>query len=105
MMLEVKLKKVLIDDIDVEELLIKIGDLIDAKIEKFHLPETKEKATYLTRSEVASMLKIALPTLDDWTKLGWLTSYKMGNRVYYRLNEVEASMERLARNKYKKYIN
>jgi len=97
-------KKVLIDNVNLEELLLKIGELIDSKIEKFNLSQTKEKVTYLTRFEVASMLKVALPTLSDWTKLGWLTSYKMGNRVYYKLNEVEASMERLASNKHKKDV-
>ena len=47
---------------------------------------------YLSRVEVAKMLKISLPTLNDWTKLGWLSSYKISNRVLYRSDEVEASL-------------
>lgn len=71
-----------------------------------HNPSYNEnRGSYVTRFEVASMLKISLPTLSEWTKLGWLTSYKMGNRVYYKLNEVESAIEKLSNNKHKKYIN
>lgn len=35
------------------------------------IPQRKEDTPlYLTRDEAAKMLRITLPTLDDWTKLG-----------------------------------
>ena len=59
-------------------------DLIVAQRVETALKEaiTKQKSyRYMSRVEVANMLKISLPTLNDWTKLGWLTSYKIANRV------------------------
>ena len=99
------MKKVLINEVDFEELLTKIGELIDAKLAKNNFMKSENQVSYFTRFEVAAMLKISLSTLGDWTKLGWLTSYKMGNRVYYKLNEVETAMEKLSSNKHKRYIN
>ena len=46
----------------------------------------------LTRREVVNMLKISLVTLHDWTNKGVLKAYKVGNRVYYKADEVRASL-------------
>jgi len=43
-----------------------------------------------------------LPTLNDWSKLGRLQSYKMGNRVLYKKHEVENSLHQVATLKFKK---
>ena len=99
------MKKVLINDIDVEELLNRIGELIEAKIGKNNIPKTENQSKYLTRTETAALLDIKYPTLAAWTKQGWLTSYKLGNRVYYKPDEVEASLSKLTTNKHKKNIN
>ena len=58
--------------------------------------------TYLSRKEVAAQLKICLPTPNDWTREGWLQSYKMGNRVLYKSNEVDQA---LLQRKFKKYTS
>jgi excisionase family DNA binding protein len=50
---------------------------------------------YLTRSEVAKMLRIDLSTLHLWTKQGKLVSYGIGNRVYYKQDEVEDALKQL----------
>ncbi len=54
----------------------------------------------MSRVEVAKMLKISLPTLNEYTKFGWLTSYKIAKRVLYRSDEVEASIHKCKSNKY-----
>jgi len=46
----------------------------------------------LTRSETAEMLKINLSTLWAWTKSNKLTSYSIGNRIYYKHSEVMESI-------------
>ncbi len=67
------INEILLNGINVDELLDKIGKLLDAKI---NASTTKEsKSALLSRAEVATLLKITLPTLHDWTKLGWLQSY------------------------------
>lgn len=57
----------------------------------------KEGVKYLTRQETADMLSISLPTLWDWTNKGLLTSYRLGNKVYYKSNEVDQSLKAINR--------
>lgn len=44
---------------------------------------------YLTRSEVCKLLRIDLSTLHRWRKENVIPSYGVGNRVYFKRNEVE----------------
>lgn len=68
---------------------------------KVHLNELKksfqpkEPTEYLTRSEVADLLKINLSTLHYWTRKGRLTSYGIGSRIYYKRKEVEEAIVKL----------
>ena len=55
----------------------------------------KEVLDYLTRRQVAEMLSIDLSTLHHWTKKGKLTSYGIGNRVYYKKSEIEQAIVKL----------
>jgi len=61
------------------------------------LSQQKEKETsdYLTRQQVAEMLSIDLSTLHNWTKKGKITSYGIGNRVYYKRSEIENAFVKL----------
>lgn len=52
--------------------------------------EPKVPTEYLTRSEVAEMLKCDLSTIHNWTKKGKLQPYGIGNRVYFKRSEIEA---------------
>src|ERR1035437_9016644 len=54
---------------------------------------------YLTRAQVAEMLKCDLSTVHNWTKKGILIPYGIGNRVYYKRQEVEAAMVPFGKNK------
>jgi len=56
------------------------------------LPPTPPK--YLTRTEVAKLLHISLPTLSDWTKTGRLKSYRIGSRVLYKREEIDAGLKK-----------
>jgi hypothetical protein len=61
--------------------------------------EPKVPAEYLTRSEVAEMLKVDLSTLWNWTTKGKLIPYGIGNRVYYKRTEIEAGLIAFGKNK------
>ncbi len=56
----------------------------------------KEPTEYLTRREVASLLKCDLSTVHNWTKSGRLIPYGLGNRVYYKRSEVETALVSLS---------
>ena len=53
--------------------------------------QNKESEELLTRREVVKRLKIAPSTLSEYTKKGILTSYYIGNRVYYKWSEILSS--------------
>jgi len=93
--------QILFTGITVNDLLLQIGQLIDARLGNLPLKENNQ-SEYLSRKEVAKLLKITLPTLHDWTKQGWLKAYKMGTRVLYKQDEIEASLHQLYQFKHKK---
>ncbi len=49
----------------------------------------------LSRKEASDLLKISLPTLNNWTKENKLISYGIGGRVYYKKEELLDSLEKL----------
>ncbi|WP_026704429.1 helix-turn-helix domain-containing protein [Flavobacterium soli] len=54
--------------------------------------QPKQPSEYLTRNNVAEMLKIDLSSVHNWTKKGKLKAYGIGGRVYYKRDEVENSI-------------
>ncbi len=46
----------------------------------------------LSREEAAKYLQVDLSTLWRWTKDGDLTSYGLGNRVYYKKSEIDHAL-------------
>ena len=68
-------------------------EIIKQEFEKLEQIKAIPPVKYLTRREVASLLKITLPTLYDWTKMGWIKSYKIGSRILYKSIEVENSIQ------------
>lgn len=54
--------------------------------------QPKQPSEYLTRNDVAEMLKIDLSSVHNWTKKGKLKAYGIGGRVYYKRDEVENSI-------------
>lgn len=52
----------------------------------------KEPEDFLSRKEAATLLKISLVTLHQWSKDGILHPMKMGNRTYFSRKEIEQTM-------------
>jgi excisionase family DNA binding protein len=98
------MEQLILNGLSVDQLLEKISHLLDSKLSKISNSEKEEKSHYLSRKEVAKLLKITLPTLHDWTKLGWLRSYKIGTRVLYKPDEIKEAIEKVSINKHKKYL-
>jgi len=61
---------------------------------KTHL-QPKKPTEYLTRNEVAEMLKINLSTVHNWTKNETLIAYSIGARIYFKRSEVENAIIKL----------
>lgn len=56
--------------------------------------QPKEPTCYLTRNEVCEMLSIDLSTLHRWRKEGKLIAYGLGNRIYFKRNEIDEFLNR-----------
>lgn len=67
------------------------------EIEQRHKVESRPE--YMTRQELAEWLKIDLSTIHNWKKRGKITAYSIGNRVYYKREEIEAALQPLKRAK------
>ena len=95
------MQQILLNGVSLNDLLERIGQIIDAKVTG--LPQKhNNQSSYLSRKEVASLLKITLPTLHDYTKQGWIRSYKIGSRVLYKPNEVQEAIEKVQSFKHKR---
>lgn len=57
--------------------------------------QPKEPEEYLSRAEVAKLLKVDISTIHNWGKAGKIKRYGLGNRVYYKRSEVEKSIVEL----------
>lgn len=64
--------------------------------------EQEKDNQLLTRKETAGLLQVSLVTLDDWSKKGFLQSYRIGNRIRYKKEEVEKSLQQVKNLKYKR---
>ena len=78
-------------------------DLILERLERIEIaiqnlnvpPKNDDEEILLSRLETAKLLKINLTTLWKHTKTGKLISYGIGNRVFYKKEEVLNSITRI----------
>ncbi|BDU25134.1 helix-turn-helix domain-containing protein [Flavobacterium sp. GSB-24] len=82
-------KSILLHCISPEELKEMIREVFRTEAFEPGYPADKEgPEILLTRYETAALLRISLTSLWKWTKEQKLQSYGMGNRRYYKKNEV-----------------
>lgn len=55
----------------------------------------QQPTEYLTRHEVASLLKVDISSVHNYTKRGTLQAYQTNGRVLYKRSEVEQSIVKL----------
>lgn len=61
--------------------------------------ENRSSEKLLTKKEMADELDISLVSLTDWMKQGKIPYMRMGKRIYFKKQEVVASMAGFNRNK------
>ena len=57
--------------------------------------QPKEPEEYLSRAEVAKMLKVDISTIYNWCKAKKLQRHALGNRIYFKRSEVERAIVQL----------
>lgn len=95
--------KIEVNGLDITTLAEKLDTLTNVLTGKEAKAETSadKPERFLTRGEVARLLKITLPTLHDWTKKGLLKAYRIGNRIRYKEAEVMATISNNPTNQFK----
>lgn len=81
-------KQISIEYVDAQALSASLA-LINRQIAELYKPTlVAAPIKLLTRKETATLLKISLPTLNSWTKQGFLKSYRLGRMLRYKEGEV-----------------
>jgi hypothetical protein len=84
----------------IDELKNLVGQVIKTEFDavKKHL-QPKQPNDYLSRKEVSEMLKIDISSVHNWSKRGILKPLQIGNRIYFKLQDVENSIVQLKRSR------
>ncbi|MCE5347116.1 MAG: helix-turn-helix domain-containing protein [Bacteroidales bacterium] len=94
---------IILQGINTDDLKKLFKEVLEEKLSQLPKPEIKgKKSNYLNRFEVAEMLKISLPTLNNWSKSGIVQSYRIGNRVLYKPDEIDQAIQTVKNLKYKR---
>lgn len=67
-----------------------VSELCIEKEKNNPLDLRNENFKLIPRTQVRRLLNVADPTLITWEKKGIIKSYRMGRRVYYNSDEVQA---------------
>ncbi|GAB7257774.1 helix-turn-helix domain-containing protein [Polaribacter sp. OB-PA-B3] len=58
--------------------------------------QPKQPTEWVSRNDVAKMLGVSFTTLYSWNSKKILVAYSIGNRVYYKLDEVNNALTKSA---------
>lgn len=79
----------ILSTIPLAELEFTISKTVEQVLEKQkHSTPANEPDELITRGETATLLRVSLPTLHEWTKRGLIPVYKVSTRVRYKKGEV-----------------
>lgn len=66
--------------------------VVQEELSKQSIPSASAEDVSLTRKEVSLLIKKSLVTVHNWTEKGILKKYKGDRGVFYKKNEVLASL-------------
>jgi excisionase family DNA binding protein len=87
-----KIDNVVLIPVPLEELLDELTKRIDLKLGNNQVQLVTQSKEYLTRSQVAKKLNVTLFTINEWTKKGKITGYRVGRRVLYKEHELDKAL-------------
>jgi hypothetical protein len=97
------MNSIILQEIDADELRKIIKEVLEENLSQAHSSkEHCQGLSYLNRFEVARILNISLPTLNNWSKAGLVQSYRIGNRVLYKPEEIDQTLKSVKNLKYKR---
>ena len=76
--------------------------LSDVLLSDPQLPVKSEPDKFLTRQDACEILRLSLPTLAKYSKLGIIKAKRIGNRILYSPEAVQNACQELQSAKYKR---
>ncbi|MCD8448481.1 helix-turn-helix domain-containing protein [Tenacibaculum dicentrarchi] len=71
---------------------------VEDKLNNFKIHfQPKEPTIWVSRQDIADFLSISIVTVDDWTKKGILSAYRIGNKKRFKRNEVENALTKISK--------
>ena len=82
---------------EINETIEELANRIANKIEERLLQRTQNSKTdqYLSRRQLSELLDVDLATLYRWSKSGVLPSHRLGGKIIYKIEDIEAQMKRV----------
>ena len=90
----------LIQNVSAEELTENIRTIIREELSTLNLKNPAPR--YLSRLEVAELLKISLPTLNEYTRTGVIKGCRVGSRVLYDEAQIREAVKEIPSLKYRR---
>ena len=87
--------KITLQTFEVSDLEKVINKALGKAFQDFSLLQKKEKLELLSRKDASKLLCVSLPTLHQWTKDGVITAYRIGNRVLYKLEDINKALTQI----------
>lgn len=81
-----------IEGLDAETLLKKFDEL-ENQIKTLKNTNVSDGNKLITRKETSDLLGVSLVTLNNWTKSGILTAYRIGKKIRYKEIEVLQALQ------------
>lgn len=89
------MEKFTLQTFDVSDLEKVIYKVLGKAFQDYPFLQKKEKLQLLSRKDTSKLLCISLPTLNQWTKDGVIVGYRIGNRVLYKLEDIENALSQI----------
>jgi len=86
--------KIVLHSFELSDIKKVVEEVIENKLKGFSTPK-KAELNLLTRKDTAKLLCISLPTLHEWTKSGIIKAHRIGNRVLFKLEEVNEALDQI----------
>lgn len=84
--------QMMLQNVELSDIKKVVEEVLEINLERFKNNAKEDLLTLLTRENTAKLLCVSLPTLHDWTKNGIVKAYRIGNRVLYKLEDVNDAL-------------
>ncbi len=91
----------LIQNVTPEELSETLRSVIKEELSLLY-PKEAASPRFLSRQEVATLLKISLPTLNEYTRTGIIKGSRIGTRVLYSEEDIKDAIKEIPALKYRR---